>query len=73
MPIPSYRLVPQPLDELARSKHPGFKWAKPRLASATESEVNRTSFTERSIPTVIGRGRPLKKVADSDRRSCGCI
>jgi Domain of unknown function (DUF1963) len=29
MQIPPYRLVPRPLDELARSKPPGFKWAKP--------------------------------------------
>ena len=29
MRIPPYRLVPEPLDELARSKPPGFKWAKP--------------------------------------------
>jgi hypothetical protein len=29
MDIPAYRLVPQPLDELARMNPPGFKWAKP--------------------------------------------
>lgn len=29
MHFPPYRLVPNPLDELARGKPPGFKWAKP--------------------------------------------
>ena len=29
MEIPPYRLLPEPLNDIARQNPPGFKWAKP--------------------------------------------